>query len=752
MEKYMKLFSRSLEMLNRGCAAAFATATILLPGTLRADQINANDFERSFTIKFPGYAGEETLTDFPALVRLSAEKNDFRYDKCQNGESLRFADADGNPIPHEIDTWDANGESLVWVKVPSLNDATTITAHYGWKGSGTIPENVSSNVWSNGYLGVWHMNETTLPMTDSSNGGTSLTENKSGATLPGQSGLVGNAVEFDKLSDHTGCLQTTNQCYKTSGRTDFTVEFWSYQDSFEPTVLSHHNTYMRENGSVSIWRAYGIKSTTYGSAGKTVVQVLKGDGTTDNPSTGNLYPLRGKWTYQYFRLDGTTQFSQGLNDNPRVYAKTYAAGITNDTADTTLYIGNTSSGSKEPFPGKIDEVRISSVARSDDWMKATYEMMTNESFAIYAQGNDWKKYTHTFSVSFPGATNGVLSAFPVLVKISPADIPNFRYADCLKPNGGDLRFADAAGNLLDSEVDTWDTNGVSLVWVNVPALSDGTAIKAYYGWEWAPEVNAKNVWTNGYLGVWHLNESGLTMACSTPNGIDFICNSSHADLVGRGRAGLVGNAVAFDIVTEGDNAHKGSLQFQDSSNLYTGLKTLTIELWLNQREMKGGRRIFYRSNNKLRAFDILSYYTPGNNYYKFGFSFGTTNTVEEAYKDISLMYQGEPGETNVWQHHAIVYDSVSTPCDARYYVDAISKSSATPLQDYITVPNGGSLLLGNLGGAQAFPGSIDEVRFSNVARSAEWLRTTYDMIQGNADFSTYGNAKANKTGSVVYFK
>ena len=36
----MKLFSRSRQMLNRGCVAALATATILLPGALRAERIN----------------------------------------------------------------------------------------------------------------------------------------------------------------------------------------------------------------------------------------------------------------------------------------------------------------------------------------------------------------------------------------------------------------------------------------------------------------------------------------------------------------------------------------------------------------------------------------------------------------------------------------------------------------------------------------------------------------------------------------
>lgn len=341
-----------------------------------------SSFAHSFNVGFAGYAGGETLTDFPALVRLSSAIDGFSYSDFafpENGGDLRFFDAKGNLLSHEIDTWNTNGESMVWVKVPSLNAATVIKAAYGCSAP---PANDPKDVWSNGFVGVWHMGEATLPMKDSVNGGTSLTENQTGATLPGQPGLAGNAIAFDQLSTHKGCLQTMDQRYKTSGRTDYTVEFWSYQDSCEPTNLPRSVYYMREVGSTTIWQAYGIQSTTYGSNGKTVVQVRLADGTTQNPSTGNSYPLKGNWTYQNFRVSDTTHYYQGLNRNPTIYSANYPGGVTNDTANTTLSIGNSSSGSQNAFPGMIDEVRISSVARSDDWMRATYDTMMSGDFSI----------------------------------------------------------------------------------------------------------------------------------------------------------------------------------------------------------------------------------------------------------------------------------------------------------------------------------------------------------------------------------
>ncbi len=384
-------------------------------------------FAHSFNVSFAGYKGGETLTDFPALVRLSSATDGFSYSDfaLPNGGDLRFFDANGNLLSHEIEKWNPAGESTVWVKVPKLNVATVIKVAYGCDAP---PANDPKDVWSNGYVGVWHMGDATLPMKDSVNEGTSLTESPAGATLPGQPGLAGNAVAFDQLSSHQGCLQTTDQRYKTSGRTDFTVEFWSYQDSFEPTNPPYSSTYMQETGSTAIWRVYGVKSTQYGSNGKTTVTVNKATGGTENPSTGNSYPLRGGWTYQNFRASDTPRFYQGLNRNPIIASGSYS--ITNDTANTTLYIGNTSSGGTGAFPGMIDEVRISSVARSDDWMTATYDTIMSADFSTCSAetgaSKDYAEWTEKMCIpGEPGQMhNGIAKVVRYAFDITPERGPD----------------------------------------------------------------------------------------------------------------------------------------------------------------------------------------------------------------------------------------------------------------------------------------------------------------------------------------
>ena len=63
------------------------------------------------------------------------------------------------------------------------------------------------------------------------------------------------------------------------------------------------------------------------------------------------------------------------------------------------------------------------------------------------------------------------------------------------------------------------------------------------------------------------------------------------------------------------------------------------------------------------------------------------------------------------------------------------KSSTTPL-----ILGGGS---DNLEGtSRVFPGSIDEVRISTVARSADWVKASHDTVT-ESSFARYGSAREN---------
>ena len=730
-----------------------------------ADPVDWSAYAKSFDITFPGYTGGETLTDFPVLIRLSAERNGFQYNKCRqpNGGDLRFSDADGNLLASEVDTWNPDGESLVWVKVPSLSTSTRITAHYGCVSPATMNPQA---VWSNGYLGVWHLNDDASPLADSTGGGKNFTRDNKHVEMVslGGAGIIGNAPEFAMLSEtsgnetvHNGYLKVSDSGSKFAGMATMTIEMWIFQREYatnrrflykkhgDDTALDFTLSYPDYSGKSRLGFTFATTNTQ-----EEVSAVTK-----------NLYDRyldEGINAWRHFALvydsvdaQRLLAYVNGANSNSGDDSVALNQGYSVLPNGGDLYLGNLSS--KRAFPGKIDEFRISGVARSAAWVKATYDTVNNEEFALYRVPNDWKSYAHTFSVSFPGATNGVLSAFPVLVKISTADIPNFRYADCLKPDGEDLRFSDEDGNLLESEVDIWNPSGESLVWVNVPTLSSDTAIKAYYGWEFAPSVNPMNVWTNGYVGVWHMGESASPLKASTAGSVAFSTFTAGTyetiDGIQWAQTGVVGGATKFGP----DAIHTNSClrTTANDADAYEGMDALTVEAWAcRDTDVQDTGYILdmtqHTGNNW--AWRLCDYKQSG--VAKVFCSIFTENGSE-------IKLSGSTVPANTWTYKAFTYDSqIENAHNFFLYVNGLKSNSKDGGNLPVKATRTGHLYLGNQLSynhyTDPYPGRIDEVRISNVARSAGWLATTYDMIKGNAAFATYSNAKENSPGTIVIFR
>lgn len=148
------------------------SAAVAFNGYAGGGTISGCEFRHMSTVSFPGYTDVPVLTNFPALIRLKANSPaGFSYADCAK-ETLRFADADGNLIPHEIDTWDTEGESLVWVSVPELKRGTRILMCYD--PVGVPPAVTASDVWDRaGYQGVYHLNEESGAALDSTSAGRS---------------------------------------------------------------------------------------------------------------------------------------------------------------------------------------------------------------------------------------------------------------------------------------------------------------------------------------------------------------------------------------------------------------------------------------------------------------------------------------------------------------------------------------------------------------------------------------------------
>ena len=319
-----------------------------------------------------GYNGSETLENFPVLVRLSANSPEgFDYNYCAaNGADVYFTDASNNVLAHEIDTWDTSGESLIWVKIPSVTpvaqSTATFTMHYGSAIPATITLPDASSVWTDaGYSGVWHFGAT-KGGTDSAYG-TAVSSTKGTVsydgndTYPGPLGgnlwtAVDSAVIYNhSASAHWATLGTGNTLTLTcwtrttatsgSGRMLSTKSGWSYGKGFELTMDNPGNVTMGASG---------------GTQKKTAV----------NPA------LNAQWRLVTARYSGSEMrlFMDGAD------TQSYYENATITAPDTPLTFLAGKSGTGEWWKGGIDEVRIRPAASSDNWIQAEYDSVASSTF------------------------------------------------------------------------------------------------------------------------------------------------------------------------------------------------------------------------------------------------------------------------------------------------------------------------------------------------------------------------------------
>ena len=728
----------SIRLTTALCAAALAIGA----SSTWAVSLDMTQFDYLFKVKFTGYAGSTTLTDFPALVKISEfNGSGFRYANCAaDGADLRFADAEGNLIPHEIDTWDPTGTSLVWVKVPSLNATTAITACYGYKGEDPIPAVTASDVWTNGYVAVWHLNAASdaTTQTDSTANAIVLTEGPEQTqryVTPGVAGAIGSCAQF-------GIDTVTNGCYKyedtentLAGFDSFTFELWSWQNDHDPSAAfgsyyMSHSSYERTD---DVFRLQEYKSSDPASSGMTILYAYTNNYTATAQTYSNTkLPARAAWNYHAFAIDATADTRRVFLNDERIKLTSGQTGTLRSPGGY-FWLGNSHEWDRNAFLGKMDEVRISNVSRSDDWMRATYDTAMTDGFAQYEEAalrNNWNKYARKFTVTFKNYTGTTtLTDFPVLVKLSASALDGFSYADFKKPNGGDLRFSDEAGNILPSEVDCWDTNGISCVWVKVPTLNANTKIRGYYGWAPAPDVDATAVWDSDYVAVWHLNGAATasTQGDSTENAITLTEAPAQTQAyVTPGVAGVVGTCAQFGIKED----KTGCYNFADSENKLSGFGAYTLEFWSWQDDHDPADNTgayYMRHSTYARTEDVYrlqEFKSAGDarNGMAILYSYTTGGSVQT--------YDGTKVPARAaWNYQVFAIDSSAR----RFFLNDEKLKNSSGQTDPLITNTDGIFWLGNSHSwdGAAFPGKLDEVRISKVARSDDWIKATYDTIAGD---------------------
>jgi len=338
-------------------------------------------------VTFAGYSGSETLLGFPALVRLGTHLEGFAYSQfaSADGYDLRFTDAAGKQsLAYEIEEWNTNGVSAVWVRVPVLPaGGTNVCAFWGVPGLASPPSyTTDGSTWSQGYAAVWHMSGASAD----SVGGAILTDHSSGAVA----GVAGGARGLDGASAYLE--PAVNAAWYNGNQGALTISLWA------SSSLRHQGTLFgaaSAGGNLSICSELAGRHTMW---------------RYHLPGAFDAFLLRqlGGWDCLAMTLGGgqATPYFNGSE-------LTAAQAVDSLALSAPPLLGAlNSSGPTEFFSGEVDELRLSTVVRSADWLSAEYRTIAEHNafttyrfLSTYATDTDGDSLPDRWEIEEFGATN-----------------------------------------------------------------------------------------------------------------------------------------------------------------------------------------------------------------------------------------------------------------------------------------------------------------------------------------------------------
>ncbi len=312
--------------------------------------INWN-YRQEITINYTQVTSSQT--NFPVLISINSDTSLATYAQS-NGNDILFTSDDGiTKLNHEIEQYNTStGQLIAWVNVPSLSSSTNTILYMYYGNSNASNQQNTAGVWDSNYSGIWHLpNGTNLSANDS-------TSNANNGTIYGvtpTTGKIGGAGYFNGSS----YIEVPNSSSLQVGKPGFTFEAWvnpnniSNCGSFNCIIFNEENSYewaISNNGLLGI----AIANTTPG---------------WNWVSTSQIIPTN-QWTNLVITYDGS-------------YIKTYINGTLQNTitgsgnltsVTTALRIGarGAPSSAFAFWYGSLDEIRISSIARSSSWISTAY--------------------------------------------------------------------------------------------------------------------------------------------------------------------------------------------------------------------------------------------------------------------------------------------------------------------------------------------------------------------------------------------
>jgi hypothetical protein len=405
------------------------------------------------------------------------------------------------------------------------------------------------------------------------------------------------------------------------------------------------------------------------------------------------------WVF-YGRQDGGTnrgtwELSREIAVNTNFNPTTFSAGISNLVTGTNYYFRFYATN-----------------ASGETWAPASSQFSTQ----LIAP----EDYGSRMKLAFTGYNRSeTLVNLPVLVRLG-TNLAGFTYSQFASPNGGDLRFTDSGGvSAIPFEIDEWNTNGVSSVWVRVPKLaSSNDFVWAYWGNPLAsnPPASSTNgsTWASDHFLVWHLKESGFPFSDSARQ------HAGGAGVAPFSTSAFIGKGVLFN----------GTSQYINAGAFNLG-NAFTLSAWIKLDTSANNIQTIWA--NKAGGFNA-------DGFALFVDSFQTNDQkliLETGNGTAGLTASTGTGAVTFGQWHHIAAAVDRAGGTAHLYVDGADQTQSSAIR--ADFQNQSVINFARFTNSDFyFTGSMDEGRIETTSRAANWIWSSWMTVASNNVFTSYG--------------
>ena len=326
--------------------------TVLLP------PFSAWSYSRTFLLNTTASGADVThdVYDFPILVRLNGDNFNFLQAR-KDGADIRFTKPDGAVLPYEIERWDAVAmEANIWVRIDTVfgNDSShAVLMFWGSVNAAGASDGAAVFDTLSSFAGVWHLNGNCDDATYHCRNGT-----KNG--LSDAAGIIGACQHFNG----NGYVKIPGLLGTPPALTLFA---WANLDTVRNTGAEIVSV-----GDAALIRMDDVYNNK-GTQGAYCVNPSAGVDSTHCFTKSGIFLKKTGWHCLAYSVDAAAGMQRLFIDGAPCCSTESIVPIVYNGVGSDVYFGKHGNGKPGfDFDGDIDEVRILSIACSEDWIKLSY--------------------------------------------------------------------------------------------------------------------------------------------------------------------------------------------------------------------------------------------------------------------------------------------------------------------------------------------------------------------------------------------